>query len=106
MRLGADWHVLPSVERALLHLDSDEPGLEDYLLRVNLHDVELCGRALAVEELEDVVGRPVPLRVADVGVDVREGEVGLLLGELVEGDALGEDLADDLVVALELRLLV
>ena len=100
------WCVKTSVERALLHLDSDEPGLEDHLLRVDLRDVELRGRALAVEELEDVVGRLVPLRVADVGVDVREREIGLVLRERVEGDALGEDLPDNLVVALDLRLLV
>ena len=68
--------------------------------------MEPRGRALAVEELEHVAWRLVALRAPDVGVDVREGEVGLLLGELVEGDALGEDLPDDLAVALELLLLV
>ena len=65
--------------------------------------MELRGRALAIEELEDLVRGLVVQRAADVGVDVREGEVRLLLGERVEGDALGEDLADDLVVALDLR---
>ena len=68
--------------------------------------MELRRRAFAVEELEHLEGRAVALCEAHVGVDVREREVRLLLRERIEGHALGEDLADDLVVALELRLLV
>jgi len=52
MRLGAGWQELPSVERGLLHLNADEPGLQQHLLRVDFRDVELLRRALAVEELE------------------------------------------------------
>ncbi len=103
MRLGLG--VRP-VGRTLLHFNADEPGLEDYLLRVDLRDVELRRRTLAVEELEHLERCAVALHVADVGVDVREREVRLLLRERVERDALGEDLADDLVVALDLGLLV
>ena len=93
-------------ERGLLHLNADEPGLQHHLLRVDLRDVELLRRALAVEELEHLEGRAVALRVAHVGVDVGEREIRLLLGERVERDALREDLAHEFVIALELRLLV
>ena len=106
MRLGEGRQVLPSVERGLLHLNADETGLQQHLLRVDFRDVELLRRALAVEELEHLEWRAVALRVAHVGVDVGEREVRLPLGERVEGDALGQDLAHELVVALELGLLV
>ncbi len=95
MRLGAGWQVLPSVERGLLHLNAYEPGLEEHLLRVDFRDVELLRRALAVEELEHLEWRAVALRVAHVGVDVGERELRLPLGERVEGDALGQDLAHE-----------
>ena len=78
------------VRGPLLHLDADEARLEDHLPWVDLRDVQLRRRALAVEELEHVVGRAVGLREADVGVDVREREVRLVLREAVEGRALGD----------------
>lgn len=49
-------------------------GLQHHVPRVDPLDVDLRGRALSVEELERLEGRAVALRVADVGVDVREGE--------------------------------
>ena len=53
-----------SVGRTLLHFNADEPGLEDHLLRVDLRDVELRRRVLAVQELEHLEGRAVALREA------------------------------------------
>ena len=38
---------------ALLHLDADEPRLEDHLLRVDLRDVEPLRHALAMQELAE-----------------------------------------------------
>ena len=91
---------------ALLHFNADEPRLENHLLRIDFRDVELRGRTRSVKELEHFVRRAVPVHIADVGVDVREREIRLVLRERVERYAFRQDLAHDLVVALELRLLV
>ena len=53
------WVFGRHVRGPLLHLDADEARLEHNLPWVDLCDVQLRRRALAVEELEHVVGRAV-----------------------------------------------
>ena len=52
------------------------------------------------------MGLRIALRPPDVGVDVGEGGIEVRLGEAVEAFPFGEDVSDQLVVPLRLRLVV
>ena len=95
-----------------LLLDAEELRLEDDVVRPDPADVEEIRHVRSELLREEVVRGPVAERGPDVAVDVRHHHVDVRLGEAVEGRRqkvvvpLGEDEADALVVALDVRLLV
>ena len=103
--------VLPRDALLDLDLDAQQRRLERDVVRRDADDSEERRDVLPVLPREEVVGGLVPEAPADVGVDVRHHQRDAALREAVErrrlrvGRALREDEADELVVALDVRLL-
>ena len=87
---------------------AEDVRVERHLVGGDLHDAETVEEPAPVVPVglhELVVGRGVAEREAGVAVDVREGDVDVVLVEAVEARALDEDAPQFLVVALDVRLL-
>ena len=103
--------VLPRDALPDLDLDAQQRRPERDVVRRYAGYPEEGGDVLPVLPREEVVGGLVPEAPADVGVDVRHHQRDAALREAVErrrlrvGRALREDEADELVVALDVRLL-
>ena len=84
----------------------DQPGLEKDLVGRDLADAEEIKQVGAMEEGEEIAGGFVLEGRPRVAVDVAHELVDVGLRQMVEGGALGQDHADELVVALDAGLLV
>ena len=106
MRLGVDGFKIKLCCEGLFHFNADEPRLEHHLPGIYFQDVQFLRHFPSVEEFEYVIGRAIAVDISDVGVDVRERKVGLLLCERVERHSLRQYFTDKFMIAFKLRLLV
>ena len=83
----------------------NEVGLEDDVIALDFHNVQANSSLGTVEEAEHLKGSLVVQRTTRSRVDVGEHQVDVCLGEAVQREAIWNDVADIVVVALDMRLL-